>query len=46
MPPASESSDANSVSSIAAAEWKTSVSTITATAMPISSPTGAVCCSA
>ena len=35
-----------SVSSIAAAERNTSVRTMIATATPISSPTGAVCCSA
>ena len=45
-PPASAIPAATSVSSIAAAERKTSVRTMIATAMPISSPTGAGCCSA
>ena len=46
MPPASAIRLASSVSSIAAAERKTSVRTMIATARPISSPTGAVICSA
>src|SRR5919108_617781 len=46
MPATIASSDENSVSAIAAAERNTSVSTSTATAMPMSSPTGAVCCAA
>ena len=46
MPPASAISEAISVSSIAATQRKTSVSTIIATARPISSPTGAGSCSA
>src|SRR5918999_819775 len=46
IPPASAISALMRVSSIAATDPKTSVRTITATAIPISSPTGAVCCSA
>ena len=46
MPPASAISALKRVSSIAATEPNTSVRTITATAIPISSPTGASCCSA
>ncbi len=45
-PPASAIPALTSVSSIAAAERNTSVSTMIATARPISSPTGAVACSA
>ena len=45
-PPASAMPALTSVSSIAAAERKTSVSTMIATASPISSPTGAWVCSA
>ncbi len=44
-PPSAISADSN-VSAIAATEWNTSVSTMIATATPMSSPTGAVACSA
>ncbi len=46
IPPASAISALISVSSIAATDPNTSVRTITATAIPISSPMGASCCSA
>ena len=46
MPPARAISAEIRVSAMAARERKTSVRTMIATAMPISSPTGAVCCSA
>ena len=45
-PPASAIRAETSVSAIAAAEPNTIVSTMTATATPMSSPTGAVACSA